>query len=274
MSRYTGPRVKICRALGVDLPGLTRRTIERRPFPPGQHGQARKKVTEYGLRLKEKQKIRLYYGVTERQLRRVMSEAIRSKTASGDKLVELLERRLDNAVFRAGFARTIPHARQLVAHGHVRVNGRRVDIPSFRVSAGDELSLTESARKNQGVQAAIANIDSLARAQWLTTDTTALTAKIVTLPDVSAPLFPLNLQLVVEFYSLRLLQKPCGSGGARARGPAQRIVLTSAMRDHREAGQPVCPAASLAHVASNGVVSICTAPVVISLCTGQRATAS
>ncbi|RYZ60910.1 MAG: 30S ribosomal protein S4, partial [Proteobacteria bacterium] len=121
MSRYTGPRVKKMRALGVELPGLSRKKIERRPYPPGQHGQARKKVSEFALRLHEKQKLRYNYGIGERQLRGLMTEALSSKTAPGKKLIELLERRLDNAVFRAGFALTIPAARQLVAHGHVLV---------------------------------------------------------------------------------------------------------------------------------------------------------
>jgi len=118
MSRYTGPRLKKCRALDADLPGLTRKR-RKRTYPPGQHGNNfRRKVSDYGRRLTEKQKIRFNYGLGEKQLRRLVSDARRSQLSTGDKLMELLERRLDNVVFRAGFAPTIPAARQLVNHGH------------------------------------------------------------------------------------------------------------------------------------------------------------
>ena len=138
MSRYNGPRVKVMRALGVDLPGLSRKTIERRPYAPGQHGQnRRRKVSDFGRQLKEKQKLRYNYGIGEKQMRRYVAAARASKMAAGDKLLELLERRLDNAVFRAGYAPTIPAARQLVNHGHITVNGRRVDIPSYSLRPGD-----------------------------------------------------------------------------------------------------------------------------------------
>ena len=131
MSRYTGPRLKKCRALDVDLPGLTRKR-RKRTYRPGQHGPGfRRKVSDYGRRLMEKQKIRFNYGLGERQLRRLVSDARRSQLSTGDKLMELLERRLDNVVFRAGFTPTIPAARQLVNHGHILVNGRKASIPSF-----------------------------------------------------------------------------------------------------------------------------------------------
>jgi len=125
MSRYVGPKVRVLRALGTDLPGLTRKKSERRPTRPGQHGAARKKFSEYALRLIEKQKLRMNYGLSERQLLRLFVEAAGTKGNTAERLVELLERRLDNVVFRAGFARTIPAARQLIMHGHVLVEGRR-----------------------------------------------------------------------------------------------------------------------------------------------------
>ena len=143
MSRYTGPRLKVLRALGVDLPGLSRKSMQERNQPPGQHG-ARKiagKKSGYGLQLMEKQKLRFNYGLTEIQLRRVVADAKKDRGATGDKLVELLERRLDNLVFRAGFAPTIPAARQLVSHGHFLVNGQKVNIPSFRVSQYDVIDV-------------------------------------------------------------------------------------------------------------------------------------
>ena len=144
MSRFTGPRVKVMRALGLELPGLSRKSIERRPYPPGQHGgRRRRRDSVYGQQLKEKQKLKMNYGVSERQMRRLIKQARRSKQETGLKLLELLERRLDNVIFRAGYAPTIPAARQLVNHGHFRVNGRKVDVPSFSVGEGDVIELKE-----------------------------------------------------------------------------------------------------------------------------------
>lgn len=200
MSRYTGPRVKVMRALGVELPGLSRKKTERRPYPPGQHGAARKKPSEYAIRLKEKQKLRANYGLTEGQLRGLMAEARRVKGDAGKKLLELLERRLDNAVFRAGFAPTIPAARQLVAHGHVQVNGRRVDIPSFRIKRGDTLALSEGMRGNAHVQSSLGD-EQLLRAPWLDIDRGKATARVLDLPDETSVPFALQIQLVVEFYA-------------------------------------------------------------------------
>ena len=148
MSRYRGPRVKLMRALGLNLPGLSRKSIERRPYPPGAHGgDRRRKESDYGRQLKEKQKLRFNYGLGERQLRRLVIDARRSKTETGKKLLELLESRLDNVVFRGGLASTIPAARQLVNHAHVLVNGQKVDIPSFRVKVGDVITVRERSRK-------------------------------------------------------------------------------------------------------------------------------
>lgn len=198
MSRFTEPRVRVLRALGCELPGLSRKTIERRPYPPGQHGQARKKLSEYKLRLVEKQKLRMNYGVTERQMRILMREALAGHGAPGPKLVELLERRLDNVVFRAGFARTIPAARQLVTHGHVTVGERRVDIASYRVRVGDVVSLRASALENAHVRAAFAD-STLERPDWL--ELGEGRALVRSLPIDGATLFPVDLQRVVEFYS-------------------------------------------------------------------------
>lgn len=202
MSRYTGPRVKKMRALGTELPGLTPKKFEKRPYPPGQHGQARKKLTEFALRLQEKQKLRYNYGVTERQLRHLVVEAKTGKGATGHKLVELLERRLDNVVFRAGFARTIPGARQLVTHGHVLVNGKRVDIASYRVSKGEVLTIKESSKKF--VSDPGRNVAENFQTGWIDVNREQLTATVSALPDEGAILFPMNVQLVVEYYSQRV----------------------------------------------------------------------
>src|SRR5215510_10134499 len=167
MSRFTGPRLKVMRALGVELPGLSRKSTEARPHRPGQHGQKMMRPSEYRVQLVEKQKLRFNYGLTERQLRNVFAEARRSKSHTGDKLVELLERRLDNVVFRAGFAPTIPAARQLVLHRHVCVNGKAVTIPSYRVRLGDAVDLRERSRSLDVVKGSLSE-PALNRPEWLT----------------------------------------------------------------------------------------------------------
>ncbi len=204
MARYTGPRVKKMRALGVSLPGLSRKTIERRPYPPGEHGRARRrKPSDYSRQLKEKQKLRMNYGVGERQFRRLMAEAKNSRTATGQKLLELLERRLDNVVFRAGFAPTIPAARQIVSHGHIKVNGRRVNVPSFRVKAGDEITVRDKSKELAMVQGSLEDM-WLSRPEWLDFAADSLTATVRDLPDASSVPFPVEVQLVVEYYAKRM----------------------------------------------------------------------
>jgi small subunit ribosomal protein S4 len=191
------------RALGVELPGLSAKKIERRPYPPGQHGQARKKITEYGRRLQEKQKIRFNYGLGEKQFRGLMVEARASKAVTSTKLIELLERRLDNVVFRAGFARTIPAARQFVNHGHILVDGRRVDIASYRVNVGQTITIRTGSADLAPVVAGLARSD-VPQPSWLDVDRTTKTAKMNALPDETSVPFAVELQLVVEFYSQSL----------------------------------------------------------------------
>lgn len=204
MSRFRGPRLKIMRALGVQLPGLSRKSIERRPYAPGQHGQNKKgKKSEFGNQLAEKQKIRLNYGLGERQFRRVVSDALRSRAVTGDKLLELLERRLDNVVFRAGLAPTIPAARQLVNHGHITVDGKKVSIPSFRTKPGQVISASTKAKENGHVKASLEN-PSLIRPSWIETDPASAQAKIVAMPDRAQVPFEVNERLVIEFYSQRV----------------------------------------------------------------------
>lgn len=204
MSRYTGPRVKVMRAVGIALPGLSAKTIERRPYPPGQHGHGRpKKLSEYGLRLLEKKKLCVNYGITERQMRRYVHFAKCMLGPTGSALLALLERRLDNVVFRAGFARTIPAARQLVSHGHVRVNGRRVDIPSYSIRARDVITLAPSSQELAPVVQSLSESRAF-QTSWLETDPVARSAKVLDLPDSSSILFPIDVQLVVEFYSQKM----------------------------------------------------------------------
>jgi small subunit ribosomal protein S4 len=189
------------RALGTNLPGLSRKTIDRRPYRPGQHGDVgRRKVTEFGRRLMEKQKLRFNYGLSERQLRRLFVEAKRSKHPTGQRLLELLESRLDNVVFRTGFAATIPAARQLVNHGHVTVNGRRVDIASYRVKQGDVISLREKSNNLKIVEESLGSL-SLQRPEWLEYNDKERESSVKENISSDSVPFPIDVQLVVEFYA-------------------------------------------------------------------------
>jgi small subunit ribosomal protein S4 len=205
MSRYTGPRRKVIRALGVELPGLTRHVLEGRNYPPGQHGErsnARRK-SNFGEQLIEKQKLRFNYGLGESQLRRLMLEARRATSPTGDKLVELLERRLDNVVFRAGFAPTTAAARQLVSHGHIQVNGKRVTIPSYRVRVGEVIEAVQKSKNHTVIKMTLVDLP-LSRPEWLKWDEAAERVTVTHLPAADATPFPIELQKVVEYYSTRL----------------------------------------------------------------------
>lgn len=195
MSRYVGPRLKIARALGAEMPGLTAKSREKRPYPPGQHGQGRKKLSEYAIRVMETKKLRFNYGLSESQFRRLVVEARHMPTATVA-LLELLERRLDNVVFRAGFARTIPAARQIVTHGHVLVNGQRCDIASYRVKPNDEIKI-----KAPKGPLADARFDA---PTWLAVDRGVQSAKMTALPDPTSVLLAVDVKLIIEHYASRL----------------------------------------------------------------------
>ena len=205
MARTTGPRLKIMRALGVELPGLSRKSIEGRPNPPGQHGQqaARRRRSDFAVKLVEKQKIRFNYGVSEKQMRKLMLEARKGSEPTGEKLMSLLERRLDNVVFRAGFAPTGIAARQLVNHGHVLLNGKSVNIASIRLKVGDVVALKESSRKMPMVMASLA-APSLTVPEWLAVDVDLGAASIGHLPSIEDVPFPIDVQQVVEYYANRV----------------------------------------------------------------------
>src|SRR5262245_39973769 len=165
MARYVGPVCKLCRREGMKLYLKGERCysekcgVTRRPYPPGQHGQGRVKLSEYAVRLREKQKVRRIYGILERQFQGYYQEASRRKGRTGEEMLALLERRLDNVVCRAGFASSRAEARQLVRHGHVRINGKRVDIPSYVVRNGEKIDLKDSARKFVKVTSALAGAE-------------------------------------------------------------------------------------------------------------------
>ncbi len=201
MARYTGPRLKLMRAVGMQLPGLSRKSIERRPNPPGvKEGRFRKKKSEFGTQLLEKQKLRYNYGISEKYLRKVVGEAFTSRGHSGHKLLEILESRLDSVVFRAGFAPTIPAARQLVSHNHIRVDGKRVNIASYRVRKGQVVTITDKCAKLPMVVDTIER-PALSRPAWLTFNTDTRTAQVISAPDRDSFPFAIEVNLVVEYYA-------------------------------------------------------------------------
>ncbi len=199
MSRYRGPRLRIARRLG-DLPGLTRKT-PKRAYPPGQHGQERKKRSEYAIRLEEKQKLRFNYGITERQLLSYVRKARRKAGSTGTTILQLLEMRLDNTVFRLGMAPTIPAARQLVNHGHVTVNGRILDIPSYNCRPGDVIAVRNREQSRKLVETnlqypGLANLPS-----HLEFDKNKLEGKVNGVIEREWVALKINELLVVEYYS-------------------------------------------------------------------------
>lgn len=199
----TGPRLKVIRRLGTPLPGLTRKSAEKRPNPPGQHGGGKRRTTksDFRRRLEEKQKLRFHYGITERQLRNYFEEAVRQRGVTGELLLGMLERRLDNVVFRLGFAPTIPAARQLVTHGHVRVNGRRVDRAAAQVRQGDTISVSDRARNMPGVVQSVENGPQVSVPGYLERGEDAFTGRVtgnVRREDIP---FIVDDTAIVEFYA-------------------------------------------------------------------------
>lgn len=199
MARYTGPSWKLSRRLGISLSG-TGKELEKRPYAPGPHGpNQRKKLSEYGLQLQEKQKLRHMYGVNERQFRNLFDKAGKLAGKHGENFMILLESRLDNVVYRLGLARTRRAARQLVNHGHILVDGSRVDIPSYRLTAGQTISLREKSRNLEVVKEAI-EVNNFVP-DYLTFDADALTGTFTRLPERSELPAEINEALIVEFYS-------------------------------------------------------------------------
>jgi small subunit ribosomal protein S4 len=203
MARYTGPKARVSRRLGVNIWGTQgeNRALDRRPYPPGEHGRSRRRnPSEYLLQLQEKQKARFSYGLNERQFRRIYDEANRTKGVTGEQMLQLLERRLDNIVYRAGWAATRPQARQFVGHGHVDVNGRRVDIPSYRVRKGDVVTVRTKARQMIVVQW---NRDVLDRTPppWLDRTDEGWSVTVREYPLREHIDVPVREQLIVELYS-------------------------------------------------------------------------
>ncbi|HHT72691.1 MAG TPA: 30S ribosomal protein S4 [Firmicutes bacterium] len=198
MSRYTGPTWKLSRRLGFSL-SETGKELRKRPYPPGQHGQGRRKLSNYAIQLQEKQKLRFLYGLSERQFKRVFQEAARMQGITGENFMILLESRLDNLVYRLGFARSRAGARQLVTHGHVTVNGKKVDIPSYRVKVGDKISLREKSRNLKVVQEALEVRPNVP--EYLSYDENTMTGEYVRLPRRDELNPDIKESEIVEFYS-------------------------------------------------------------------------
>ena len=205
MARYTGPSCKLCRREGVKLYLKGDRcysdkcAIVRRAYAPGQHGQSRKKLTNYGIQLREKQKARRFYGVLESQFKKYYVMADKKKGITGETLLNLLETRIDNVVFRMGLAFSRKEARQLVRHNHFNVNGARVNIPSFQVSVGDVISVKEKSRSSEKFKAIAEVATNLPK--WLTVDKDKLEGQMVALPQREDIDIPVNETLIVELYS-------------------------------------------------------------------------
>ena len=198
MARYTGPKFKISRRLGISLSGTGKEL--KRPFPPGQHGPGqRRKLSEYGVQLQEKQKLRHMYGLTERQFRNLFDQANRMKGIVGENFMILLESRLDNLVYRLGFANSRAGARQLVAHGHVTVNGRKVDIPSYLVQPGDVIGLRERSRGLKVIKEALEARRHLPN--YLEFNDQAMEGRYIRLPERSELTQDIDERQIVEFYS-------------------------------------------------------------------------
>ena len=206
MARYRGPRVKICRALGMEtpIPGLTNKAINRK-YRPGQHGSRRGvKPSDFKERLMEKQKLRYHYGVLERQFKKYVTEAVRRKGPTGENLISILESRLDNVVWRLGIAPTIPAARQLVVHGHILVDGARVDRPSYQIGMNQEISIREKSAEKSFMQENLELALSRVRPRFLEMDVAKKTGKMIAVPVGGDLPFNVDTQKVVEYYSQQL----------------------------------------------------------------------
>ncbi len=207
MARYTGPACRLCRREGTKLFLKGERCLsgkcsfDRRPTAPGQHGAARKKVEEYGMQLREKQKTKRYYGVLEKQFKSYYVKADKMDGITGENLLSLLERRLDNVVYRMGMAESRTDARQLVLHGHFTLNGKKVTIPSIQIKVGDVITVKETSRASEKIKGLMEGLDGRIFPKWLDVDKKNVQAKVIALPKREDIEFPFEEQLIVELYS-------------------------------------------------------------------------
>lgn len=207
MARYSGSLCRQCRREGMklflkgDRCFTDKCAFERRSYAPGQHGQARRKLSEYGMQLREKQRAKQMYGILERQFRRTFEMADQMKGITGDNLLLLLERRLDNMVYRMGFARSRAQARQLVCHSHFQVNGRKVNIPSYLVRQGDTVVIRERSRKVPAIVEAMEAVERRGVPEWILLEKDQFRAKVMAFPSREQLALPIQEQLIVELYS-------------------------------------------------------------------------
>jgi len=208
LARYTGPVCRVCRRVGEKLFLKGERCLtpkcafERRQNPPGEHGASRRRrVSEHGLQLREKKRARAIYGVLERQFRKYFDAAAKKKGVTGTYLLQLLERRLDNVVFRLGFADSRAQARQIVNHRHIRVNERRVDVPSYHVKAGDIISWRERSKESTYYKTLVEDLQRRPLPKWLTLDTQAVTGAVIGMPEPSDMDLKIEERMIVEFYA-------------------------------------------------------------------------
>ena len=207
MAKYRGPVCRLCRREGVKLflkgsRCMTEKcAIERRSYPPGQHGQGRQRVSEYSAQLREKQKLRRIYGLQERQFRGIFGRAERQEGITGEHLLKLLECRLDNVVYRLGFACSRREARQLVNHGHFLVNGKKTDVPAYHVKVGDVLEVRQRSRAVASIVAALDAVEARGIPAWLELDRAAFKGAVKAVPTKDEIALPVNEQMVVELYS-------------------------------------------------------------------------
>lgn len=207
MARYTGPSCKLCRREGKKLFLKGDRclsdkcAVARRATVPGQHGAGRKAVKEYGMQLREKQTARRYYGVQEKQFKKYYEVADKQSGISGENLLSLLERRLDNVVYRMGLAQSRKEARQLVRHGHFQLNGKKADIPSIILRVGDTVTLKEGSRSSEKFKELAEQMQAVIAPKWLDVDTDNFTAKMIMIPERADVDFPFQEQLIIELYS-------------------------------------------------------------------------
>ena len=207
MARYRGPVEKIERRLDADL-GLKgerrlngKSALEKRPFPPGQHGQRRTKISEYGLQLKEKQKAKYLYGVSEKKFRAYFKEAVRRDGNTGENLITLIEQRLDNVVYRMGFATTRAFARQITTHGHILVDGKKVDIPSYVVKPGQKIEIKEKSKSNPQIVRALELTNQTGMVEWVDVEKDKVFGIFTRIPTREEVVIPVEERLIVELYS-------------------------------------------------------------------------
>ncbi|MDB4940093.1 MAG: rpsD [Candidatus Doudnabacteria bacterium] len=199
--RYTGPKVKKARKFGEAITAKDVKALMKRNYPPGQHGQGKGRVSEYGTQLKEKQKAKWTYGVLEKQFRKYFEEASKKKGITGDALLQILESRLDNVVYRLSLAETRAQARQIVSHGFITVNGKNVNIPSYLTKVGDSISIREAKRKSKYVDILKAKLKNVKTQEWVSLNEDQLTGKVLSLPTAEQMENKINTQLIVELYS-------------------------------------------------------------------------